>query len=228
MTMLIKNIFKSFSILSIFLFIFLSYFTSPVMATGPVTVTLSPSSGSIGKAEQIVNVNINTSTTDVNAVLLVINYDPAVLSITFQQGTIAAFNSGSIPLAGTIDNGAVTIQAGATVSGAGYTGSGLLAILKVKTLSTLATAKDTELTIDPASSKFTSGADPTTNQLTTSVLGATSTYTADPDYISTDLPSTAIFDDNRAVFVTEILLGITLVILGIRAIRNKTKNTEVL
>lgn len=213
---------RIFSLITLFSFILLSILPSNVNATGNVVVTLSPSSGSIGQAEQSININLNTIGTAISSVLLNITYDPAVLSVTFAQGTIAELNQGSIPLTGDVSSGLVNIQAGTNINGSGYNGSGLLAVLKVKVLTAITVAQDTQMTI-ASSSKITTSSDANTNQLAASVLGATSTFSADPTFQGKNLPGTAIFDDNRVTLIAQILIGISLVYLGVRAIKIKSK-----
>ncbi|MEI6462259.1 MAG: hypothetical protein WCO33_01145 [bacterium] len=218
-----SKIINVFSVVVIALFISIGFFPTSVNAAGSVTLTLSPENGTIGLTEQTINVNINTAGTAISVADVYISYDPAVLSVTASKGTISEFNTSGLYNGADFSTGLMRIQNGTYSS---YTGSGLLAVLKVKTLSGVS-AQDTVLKID-SKSIVTLGTDVSlTNQLTPATLGTSFTYSADPAYTSKDLPSTAIFSDNRLAIISEILLGFTLVFFGVRAIKIKTRKSEI-
>jgi len=221
-----KNITKFGRILtitSIFIFLLLSVIPSPVRASGNVLITLSPANGTIGLSEQTINVNLDTAGTAIAVVDLYISYDPAVLSVTASKGTIAEFNNSGVYAAGDFSTGLMRIQNGMLTS---YTGSGLLAVLKVKTLSAVTTAQDTTLTINSKSTATLPTDVTLTNQLTPATIGSTFTYSADPAYTRKDLPSTALFDNNLTSLLAEMLIGISLVALVIKVTNIKKKDIE--
>lgn len=216
-----KNIQKALSIVSVFtLFtiLLLVVLPVPVKAAGTTLITLSPTTGSIGKSTQSINVNLNSSGVDISAINLNIQYNPLIFSVTVEEGTITALHS---LYSSSITNEVINIQAGAL----SYNGSGLLAKLKVKVLNDVTTAQNSDFTIK-SDSKVTSPTDSTTNQLASSVLGAVSTFSADPAYTS-GLPSTALFDNELPILLAEMAIGIFLVVGLIKITKSKSESDTI-